>query len=463
MHGLVPAGIDDPLWWTLRRPFTVLGYHAAYRMFSRANAALGANWSLHDLRHTAAYRMARDPDVSLTDVQWVLGHAHLSTTQLHLIPLTEDVIARALAHHARVAADGATATTVPKGGSSAPSYRPEALNDRTEEAGRTFHEAARRYRSRTAEPVTTLGLIIAISLTEKLVETDSERQAAERLTGRVSREQVASIRTLEDPPAELCPVELRPAADNLRAVCAPLYPAAEEVCRAAVRLHLTLMNAAETLINPPPPFSWYEPDEALMKHRALSESITRFTDALSARLESWTGSAPRGWGPSGVRQKHRFLFTGSDFDAGGRTGLGIEADRRGPARPDRAVLVERQPVRHVPPGHGQATRPRVGRRRGPPPHMSGGCGRVTGTAGVSGAWTFSQTASGRATFRSACSTSRRTDSSTHQGPSFCTAGRTGRVGGPARPAACGAAQTARLAMASASRPACSWAAARDVW
>ena len=41
MHGLVPAGPDDPLWWTLRRPFRPLGYHAARAMFDRANAALG--------------------------------------------------------------------------------------------------------------------------------------------------------------------------------------------------------------------------------------------------------------------------------------------------------------------------------------------------------------------------------------------------------------------------------------
>jgi hypothetical protein len=27
-------------------------------MFTRANAALGSNWSLHDLRHTAAYLSA---------------------------------------------------------------------------------------------------------------------------------------------------------------------------------------------------------------------------------------------------------------------------------------------------------------------------------------------------------------------------------------------------------------------
>ncbi len=28
--------------------------------------------------------MARDPQMSLSDVQWVLGHAHLSTTQRYL-------------------------------------------------------------------------------------------------------------------------------------------------------------------------------------------------------------------------------------------------------------------------------------------------------------------------------------------------------------------------------------------
>jgi site-specific recombinase XerD len=32
-----------------------------------------------------------------TDVQWVLGHTHLSTTEIYLTPLTEDVIAAVLA------------------------------------------------------------------------------------------------------------------------------------------------------------------------------------------------------------------------------------------------------------------------------------------------------------------------------------------------------------------------------
>jgi integrase len=127
MHSLVPAKGDDPLWWTLRRPFRPLAYHAAYRMFCRANTELGANWTLHDLRHTAAYRMARDPDVPLTDVQWVLGHALLSTTQIYLTPLTEDVIAGVLAHHARTAGKR-TQEPEPTVGPPAVSYRPETLN-----------------------------------------------------------------------------------------------------------------------------------------------------------------------------------------------------------------------------------------------------------------------------------------------------------------------------------------------
>jgi hypothetical protein len=62
----VPAGRDQPLWWTLRRPFRALTYDAARAMFTRASTARAANWSLHDLRHSAAYRMARDPAMPLT-------------------------------------------------------------------------------------------------------------------------------------------------------------------------------------------------------------------------------------------------------------------------------------------------------------------------------------------------------------------------------------------------------------
>jgi site-specific recombinase XerC len=125
-RGMVPAKADDPLWWTLRKPLRPLTYHAAYRMFCRANAALGANWSLHDLRHTAAYRMARDPEMPLTDVQWVLGHALLSTTQIYTTPLPEDVITGVLAHHARRANRAAQPSS--DVGPPMASYRPETLS-----------------------------------------------------------------------------------------------------------------------------------------------------------------------------------------------------------------------------------------------------------------------------------------------------------------------------------------------
>jgi integrase len=99
MDGVLPRGSGQPLWWTLRRPFRPLTYHAVHRMFERAGAAAGTDATLHSLRHTAAYRMAEDPALPLTDVQFVLGHALLTTTQLYLTPRKEEVIRRVLAHH----------------------------------------------------------------------------------------------------------------------------------------------------------------------------------------------------------------------------------------------------------------------------------------------------------------------------------------------------------------------------
>jgi len=95
-----PRGRRQPLWWTLRRPVRPLTYHAAHRMFERAGEAAGSSATLHSLRHTAAYRMAEDPALPLTDVQTVLGHVLLTTTQIYLTPRKEEVIRRVLAHHA---------------------------------------------------------------------------------------------------------------------------------------------------------------------------------------------------------------------------------------------------------------------------------------------------------------------------------------------------------------------------
>jgi integrase len=99
MDGVLPRGGGQPLWWTLRRPFRPLAYHAVHRMFERAGTAAGTDATLHSLRHTAACRMAEDPALPLTDVQFVLGHALLTTTQLYMTPRKEEVIRRVLAHH----------------------------------------------------------------------------------------------------------------------------------------------------------------------------------------------------------------------------------------------------------------------------------------------------------------------------------------------------------------------------
>lgn len=124
MEDLIPTGRRQPLWWTLRRPARPLTYHAAHRMFERVNDKAGTTATLHALRHTAAYRMAADPALPLTDVQFVLGHAQLTTTQIYLTPRKEEVIRRVLAHHAaQVRQAEQRARPAPASG-----YRPETLS-----------------------------------------------------------------------------------------------------------------------------------------------------------------------------------------------------------------------------------------------------------------------------------------------------------------------------------------------
>jgi len=57
-------------------------------------------------------------------VQWVLGHAHLSTTQLYVTPTAEDVIEGVLAHHRR----RVTEKTAPPAQPPPLRYRAESLN-----------------------------------------------------------------------------------------------------------------------------------------------------------------------------------------------------------------------------------------------------------------------------------------------------------------------------------------------
>jgi site-specific recombinase XerC len=121
-HQPRPSG-ERALWLTRREPHRPLTYPAARRVLQRANDQLGTHWTWHDLRHTAAQRMVDDPRLSLTDVQWVLGHAHLTTTQLYLRPREEEVVARVLDHHRARREPGSPSCPAPPVGG----YRPEVL------------------------------------------------------------------------------------------------------------------------------------------------------------------------------------------------------------------------------------------------------------------------------------------------------------------------------------------------
>jgi len=65
--------------------------------------------------------MARDPELPLSDVQWVLGHASLSTTQIYTVASQQEVIEDVLAHHAR------RASTAGVPAPPAPGYDPASL------------------------------------------------------------------------------------------------------------------------------------------------------------------------------------------------------------------------------------------------------------------------------------------------------------------------------------------------
>ena len=88
----------------------------------------------------------------LCDVQWVLGHAHLSTTQLYLTPAPAEVIAEVLAHHQRRRAAAATpAAAAPVAGTG---YRVESLDDLVPQALLVIvgHGARRRARGAGRRP-----------------------------------------------------------------------------------------------------------------------------------------------------------------------------------------------------------------------------------------------------------------------------------------------------------------------
>jgi integrase len=103
-----PMQPGGPVWWTRQGTPRPLTYHAARAVLQRANAALGMNWTLHDFRHTAAARFLADPAFTLFDVQTILRHASVSTTQIYTQPRLEDLVSKVLEHYARPRPAGPT-------------------------------------------------------------------------------------------------------------------------------------------------------------------------------------------------------------------------------------------------------------------------------------------------------------------------------------------------------------------
>ena len=86
------AGLDEPVWITVRGVRRAVGYDAYRAVFSRVNARLGTNWTPHDLRHTACARML-DAGMDLHKVQEIMGHAHLATTERYVRPRLDELVA----------------------------------------------------------------------------------------------------------------------------------------------------------------------------------------------------------------------------------------------------------------------------------------------------------------------------------------------------------------------------------
>ncbi|WP_053196317.1 tyrosine-type recombinase/integrase [Streptomyces viridochromogenes] len=97
--GLPPA--HEPVFRTRRGPEKPLSYWAMRRVIQRANEKLGTNWTLHDIRHTAANRMANDPALTLPQVRVILRHSDLATTGRYLNARVEELFEVLQAHYNR--------------------------------------------------------------------------------------------------------------------------------------------------------------------------------------------------------------------------------------------------------------------------------------------------------------------------------------------------------------------------
>ncbi|MEV8636055.1 site-specific integrase [Streptosporangium sp. NPDC051023] len=91
----------DSIWRVRRGDDRPLSYWALRRIMQRANHLLGTNWTWHDLRHTAAIRMANSGQLTLPEVQAILRHANIQTTSRYLTVGIEELFDKLTEHYAR--------------------------------------------------------------------------------------------------------------------------------------------------------------------------------------------------------------------------------------------------------------------------------------------------------------------------------------------------------------------------
>ncbi|MGW5122016.1 tyrosine-type recombinase/integrase [Streptomyces noursei] len=95
--GTPPRG--EPVWRTRRGGDRPLSYWAMRRIIQRANELLGTNWTLHDLRHTAASRMANGGKLTPVEVQAIMRHANIQTTSRYLTARVEEMFDKLAEHY----------------------------------------------------------------------------------------------------------------------------------------------------------------------------------------------------------------------------------------------------------------------------------------------------------------------------------------------------------------------------
>jgi hypothetical protein len=98
-HGTPAEG--EIIWRALRGQPRPLSYFAARRVLQRANALLGTDWTLHDLRHTTIERMVSDPALTLADVMTVTRHQRVASLDPYLRPRVDEVFERLQQHYAQ--------------------------------------------------------------------------------------------------------------------------------------------------------------------------------------------------------------------------------------------------------------------------------------------------------------------------------------------------------------------------